>query len=47
MSGLLLIIITVIYFICCVDQLSKGDVGHSLMFFSYCLANIGLMMVIK
>ena len=42
MSGIALFIVGLCYGIGAIDQASKGDWGHSLMFAGYLAANIGL-----
>ena len=47
MSGLVLFITGVCYAIGAIDQASKGDWGHALMFAGYTAANIGLYFAVS
>lgn len=46
MSSLLLIIVTIIYAVVCLDQLIKGNPSLAVVYFGYTVANIGLMIIV-
>jgi len=34
---------TVLYLLCCIDNIRQGDYPHALTWFAYSLANVGLI----
>ena len=46
MSSWLIIAVTIVYAWTALDLFIRKDIGHSIMFFGYAIANIGLLYAI-
>lgn len=47
MSNWLIALVTLAYLGTAVDLWHKGDVGHSIMFYGYAAANLGLLLALN
>ena len=47
MSAPLIGVVTLIYFVVCIDLWIRGNPGMSLCFLGYTIANIGILMAMK